>query len=99
MKTLEILPLLTITATAGIAAVGAIGWVAVLAVMALLSVVLSSVHHAEVVAHRMGEPLGTLVLALAVTVIETALILSVMLAAGPQTATLPRLRAKPCSAC
>jgi Ca2+:H+ antiporter len=44
----------------------------------LVLAVLSAVHHAEVVAHRTGEPLGTLVLALSVTVIEVALILSMM---------------------
>jgi Ca2+:H+ antiporter len=44
--------------------------------------VLASVHHAEVVAHRVGEPLGTLVLALAITVIEVALIVSVMRGGG-----------------
>jgi Ca2+:H+ antiporter len=41
------------------------------------------VHHAEVVAHRVGEPFGTLILAVAVTVIELSLILSMMLAGGP----------------
>ena len=61
-----------------------------LAVLALVVAVLASVHHAEVIAHRVGEPLGTLVLALAVTVIETALILSVMLAGGQEAAVLPR---------
>jgi Ca2+:H+ antiporter len=40
--------------------------------------VLAAVHHAEVVAHRMGEPFGTLVLALSVTVIEGSLVLSMM---------------------
>ena len=30
------------------------------------------VHHAEVVAHRVGEPYGTMVLALAITVIGRA---------------------------
>jgi Ca2+:H+ antiporter len=49
---------------------------------ALIGAVIAAVHHAEVVAHRVGEPFGTLVLALAITVIEVALILSVMLAAG-----------------
>jgi Ca2+:H+ antiporter len=55
-----------------------------------------TVWHAEVVAHRVGEPFGTLVLALAVTVIEVALIVSVMLAgkAGSETLvpgiTVPR---------
>ena len=52
--------------------------------------VLVAVHHAEVVAHRVGEPLGTLVLALAVTAIETALILSMMIAGGEEMAVLPR---------
>ena len=52
--------------------------------------VLAAVHHAEVVAHRVGEPFGTLVLALAVTVIEVALIVSLMLAAGEAAAALAR---------
>jgi Ca2+:H+ antiporter len=56
----------------------------------LMGVVLVAVHHAEVVAHKVGEPFGTLVLALAVTIIEVALILSMMLAGGAETATLPR---------
>lgn len=46
----------------------------------LAAAVLAGVHHAEVVAHRVGEPYGTLVLAVAVTVIEVALIVSLMLA-------------------
>lgn len=45
----------------------------------LIATVFAAVHHAEVVAHRIGEPYGTLVLAVAVTVIEVALIVSVML--------------------
>src|SRR3954453_2874010 len=57
---------------------------------ALIGAVLAAVHHAEVVAHRVGEPLGTLVLAVAVTVIEAALILSMMLAGGQDAAMLPR---------
>jgi Ca2+:H+ antiporter len=52
--------------------------------------VIAAVHHAEVVAHRVGEPFGTLVLAVAVTVIEVSLILSIMLAGGPDAAALPR---------
>ena len=47
-------------------------------------------YHAEVIAHRVGEPFGTLVLALAVTVIETALIISVMIAAPAEKAGLAR---------
>lgn len=52
-----------------------------LAGLALVGAVITAVHHAEVVAHRVGEPFGTLVLAVAVTVIEVALIVSVMLSA------------------
>jgi Ca2+:H+ antiporter len=52
--------------------------------------VLAAVHHAEVVAHRLGDPLGSLVLAVAVTVIEVALIVSMMLAGGADKATLTR---------
>jgi len=48
------------------------------------------VYHAEVVAHRTGEPYGTLVLAVAVTVIEVALIVSVMVAAPAEKAGLAR---------
>jgi Ca2+:H+ antiporter len=61
-----------------------------LCVLALGAGVFAAVHHAEVVAHRVGEPFGTLVLAVAVTVIEVALILSIMLAGGEHKATLPR---------
>src|SRR5258708_1662008 len=56
----------------------------------LIATVFAAVHHAEVVAHRVGEPFGTLVLALAVTIIEVALIVSIMLSGGPETASVPR---------
>jgi len=45
----------------------------------LITAVLSAVHHAEVIAHKVGEPFGTLILALAITVIEVSLIVSLML--------------------
>nr|WP_295663228.1 ionic transporter y4hA [Polymorphobacter sp.] len=58
---------------------------------ALFATVFAAVHHAEVIAHRIGEPFGTLVLALAVTVIEVALIVSIMLSAkGTHEASLAR---------
>lgn len=60
------------------------------AVPALFGAVVAAVHHAEVVAHRVGEPFGTLVLAVAVTVIEVALIISMMRAGGPDKSALPR---------
>jgi Ca2+:H+ antiporter len=56
----------------------------------LLSTVMAAVHHAELVAHRVGEPYGTLVLALAITIIEVALIVSLMLTGGPATSALAR---------
>ncbi|WP_030160917.1 calcium:proton antiporter [Glycomyces sp. NRRL B-16210] len=63
--------------------------IAVVAV-ALIGTVLAAVHHAEVVAHRVGEPYGSLVLAVAVTVIEVALILTVMASGGHDAETLAR---------
>ena len=71
-------------------AVGVGPWLALLCGAALAGAVFVAVHHAEVVAHRIGEPFGTLVLALAVTAIETALLLSMMVAGGQDMAVLPR---------
>ena len=64
--------------------------IAAIAGVALFGTMFATVYHAEVVAHRVGEPFGTLVLALAVTVIETALIVSVMIAAPTEKAGLAR---------
>lgn len=58
--------------------------------LGLTGVVLAAVHHAEVIAHRIGEPAGTLVLAIAITIIEVALIVSLMLTGGQETLTLAR---------
>ena len=74
-----------------VAVVAGVGpFLVVLCGAALAAAVMVAVHHAEVIAHRVGEPFGTLVLALAVTGIETALILSMMMAGGDEMATLPR---------
>ena len=72
--------------------VGGVGGAVVVAaeVVVLIATVFAAVWHAEVVAHRVGEPFGTLVLALAVTVIEVALIVSVMLAGKAGSETLAR---------
>ena len=56
----------------------------------LVGSVVAAVHHAEVIAHRVGEPFGTLVLALAVTIIEVALIVSMMMSGGEATMGLAR---------
>jgi Ca2+:H+ antiporter len=71
-------------------ALGVGALLAVLCGIALIGAVLAAVHHAEVVAHRVGEPYGTLVLALAVTIIEASLILSMMFAGGADVAVVPR---------
>jgi Ca2+:H+ antiporter len=60
------------------------------AAAALVTTVFAAVYHAEVIAHRTGEPFGTLVLAIAVTIIEVALIVSVMVAAPAEKAGLAR---------
>jgi Ca2+:H+ antiporter len=64
--------------------------VVVLVCVVLAGSVLAAVHHAEVVAHRVGEPFGSLVLAIAVTVIEVALIVTLMVDGGAKSATLAR---------
>jgi Ca2+:H+ antiporter len=69
---------------------GTSGLFAAVAAAALIATVFAAVYHAEVVAHRTGEPFGTLVLAVAVTVIEVALIVSVMIGAPAEKAGLAR---------
>src|SRR4249920_3620634 len=68
-----------------------LGWLLLsCSVVALIAAVLVAVHHAEVIALRVGEPFGTLVLALAVTVIETSLIVSMMFSGGAAASALAR---------
>ncbi len=55
------------------------GWALLLGGLMILPAVMTAVHHADVIAHRVGEPFGALILALAVTVIEVALIVTMML--------------------
>ena len=85
-----LIPVLSLALLVAAVIAGAGTLLGILCGAALIAAVIVAVHHAEVVAHRIGEPLGTLVLALAVTAIETALILSMMIAGGPDMAALPR---------
>ncbi|WP_427383187.1 calcium:proton antiporter [Janibacter sp. G56] len=64
--------------------------VVALVALVLGSAVLAAVHHAEVIAHRVGEPFGSLVLAVAVTVIEVGLILMLMSSGGDDASALAR---------
>jgi Ca2+:H+ antiporter len=59
-----------------------LGFAAVLLVI-LFGTVFAAVHHAELIAERIGEPYGTLLLTLAVTIIEVALIATIMLGDKP----------------
>lgn len=59
-------------------------------VAALFASVFAAVHHAEVIALRVGEPFGTLVLALAITIIEASLIVALMLSGGEAASELAR---------
>jgi Ca2+:H+ antiporter len=81
-----IFPMLSVLLFAGVTALGftftpsAAGLVfAVVLLVVLFGTVFAAVHHAEVIAQSIGEPYGTLLLTLAVTVIEVALIATIML--------------------
>jgi Ca2+:H+ antiporter len=90
LRRTTVLPLLAAVALA--VTWGSTPGTVVLVVIGLLlaASVLAAVHHAEVVAHRVGEPFGSLVLAVAVTVIEVGLIVTLMVSGGPETSTLAR---------
>src|SRR6202012_5855376 len=85
-----IFPALAVLLFAGVTAAGysftpsAIGLIFAVVLLAILfGTVFAAVHHAEVIAHRIGEPYGTLLLTLAVTIIEVALIETMMLGEKP----------------
>jgi len=87
-----IFPLLSVLLFAGSTALhykfepSAFGWLfAAVLLVILFGTVFAAVHHAEVVAERIGEPFGTLLLTLSVTIIEVALIATMML--GEQAVT------------
>ncbi|HEY6794671.1 MAG TPA: hypothetical protein VI248_08310 [Kineosporiaceae bacterium] len=62
----------------------------VVVILLLAGSVLAAVHHAEVVAHRVGEPFGSLILAVAVTIIEVGLIITLMVSDSTGAASLAR---------
>ena len=83
-------PLLAWVILAAAAFTGIDSVLAAAAGTSLILTVFAAVYHAEVVAHRVGEPFGTLVLAVAVTVIEVALIVSVMVGSAGDKSGLAR---------
>jgi Ca2+/H+ antiporter len=62
----------------------------VLASIMLILCVMSAVHHSEIVAERVGEPFGTIILAVSITVIEVSIIVSLMVSEGQAAASLAR---------
>ncbi|TGN17348.1 calcium:proton antiporter [Leptospira idonii] len=62
---------------------------AIASVLLILSV-MSGVHHSEIIAHRVGEPYGTIILAIAITVIEVSIIISLMISGGEDSVSLAR---------
>ena len=65
-------------------------WSIALMCVLLVGMVLMAVHHAEIVAHKVGEPFGTIILALSVTVIEVSLIISMMISKAPGSELIAR---------
>ncbi|MBK0401537.1 ionic transporter y4hA [Adhaeribacter sp. BT258] len=62
----------------------------VVASVLLILSVMSAVHHSEIIAHRVGEPYGTIILAIAITVIEVSIIISLMISGGKEAVSLAR---------
>lgn len=62
----------------------------VLASALLILTVMSAVHHSEIIAERVGEPYGTIILAVSITVIEVSIIISIMMTEGHSAAALAR---------
>lgn len=56
----------------------------------LIFCVMSAVHHSEIIAHRVGEPYGTIILAVSITIIEVSIIVSLMTTGGPEYASFAR---------
>lgn len=62
----------------------------IIAGILLIGSVMSAVHHSEVIAERVGEPFGTIILAISITVIEVSIIISLMMSEGQAAAALAR---------
>lgn len=56
----------------------------------LIFCVMSAVHHSEIIAHRVGEPFGTIILAVSITIIEVAIIISLMTTGGKEYSAFAR---------
>ena len=66
------------------------GFFQIVASILLILSVMSAVHHSEIIAERVGEPYGTIILAISITVIEVSIIVSLMISEGSEAASLAR---------
>lgn len=88
---IDVMPYLSLAVLAGIMVIGNLGiFASSVAILFLAISVMVAVYHAEEIAHNIGEGLGTIVLALSVTVIEVGLILSLMSAGGEGASAVAR---------
>ncbi|WP_162426686.1 calcium:proton antiporter [Pontibacter pudoricolor] len=62
----------------------------IVASILLIFSVMSAVHHSEIIAEKVGEPYGTIILAISITVIEVSIIISLMMTEGQAAASLAR---------
>lgn len=91
LETKHLIPILALIVFLATKALGNVGFgFSILATLFLGISIMASVHHAEIIAHKIGEGLGTLVLALSVTIIEVGLILSLMGQGGEEASILAR---------
>lgn len=88
---MALLPYISFIAMLGVFAAGESTLIlSLMAILFLIIAIMASVYHAEEIAHDIGEGLGTLVLALSVTVIEVGLIVSLMSAGGAGSSAIAR---------
>ncbi|MGL1835026.1 calcium:proton antiporter [Rhodocyclaceae bacterium SMB388] len=65
-------------------------WAALPFLVLLFINVFSAVHHAETIALRIGNPYGTVVLAVAVTIVEVSIIVTVLMSSQDEIITIAR---------
>ena len=87
---LNLLPFIAASVLYGLLNFPLNGAISLFVLLILLLAVVSAVHHAEVIAHKVGEPYGTLILGLAVTIIETSLLISMLFSSSAKVSSLPR---------
>lgn len=66
------------------------GFFQIAASVLLVLNIISAVHHSEIIAERVGEPFGTIILAISITVIEVSIIVSLMISEGSEATSLAR---------